>query len=188
MCITGDVNSESVSFDYFLEISRKCTWMWRSYIQLIEIQSTQCYKESNLINLNFTLPSFSSYSFLPPFFSSCFPYNLPSVLSSIFYLVFIILLFSHADGKQRKILEENYGQHNAKKVEKVKKLYSELHLEDSFKKYEEESYAAIQVDFWCISLSWFNFLFECIEVSTQSIKSWILYLTYSDALSACAIF
>ena len=48
------------------------------------------------------------------------------------------------NNKQRKILEENYGQHDAKKITKVKKLYAELDLTAVFQKYEEESYQAIQ--------------------------------------------
>lgn len=45
---------------------------------------------------------------------------------------------------QRKILEENYGQHEAKKIEKVKKLYTDMDLKSMFETYETESYAAIQ--------------------------------------------
>jgi farnesyl diphosphate synthase len=46
--------------------------------------------------------------------------------------------------KQRKVLEENYGQHDAKKVAKVKKLFVELELEARFNDYEEQSYKEIQ--------------------------------------------
>lgn len=53
--------------------------------------------------------------------------------------------YSRADSKQRKLLEENYGKHDAEKVAKVKELFAGLHLEAAFKSYEEESYAEIQV-------------------------------------------
>jgi farnesyl diphosphate synthase len=56
----------------------------------------------------------------------------------------VVQALDRVDAKQRKVLEENYGQHNMKKVEKVKKLYAELDLENVFKKYEEESYQEIQ--------------------------------------------
>ena len=58
---------------------------------------------------------------------------------------FLSFYHSHADGKQRKLLEENYGKHDKLKVEKVKKLFVDLKLEEIFKEYEEESYKAIQV-------------------------------------------
>ena len=34
-----------------------------------------------------------------------------------------------ATDKQRKVLEDNYGQHDVKKVAKVKKLFAELDLD-----------------------------------------------------------
>ncbi len=46
--------------------------------------------------------------------------------------------------KQRRVLEENYGQHDLKKVSKVKKLYEELDLATVFAQYEENSYRDIQ--------------------------------------------
>lgn len=46
--------------------------------------------------------------------------------------------------KQRKVLEENYGQHDIKKVAKVKKLFNDLDLHARFEEYEEQSYAEIQ--------------------------------------------
>ena len=52
---------------------------------------------------------------------------------------------SRATEKQRKVLEVNYGSHDAKKIENVKNLFVEMELERAFKTYEEESYAEIQV-------------------------------------------
>lgn len=52
---------------------------------------------------------------------------------------------SRATEKQRKVLEVNYGKHDAKKIENVKNLFVEMELEKAFKTYEEESYAEIQV-------------------------------------------
>jgi len=49
-----------------------------------------------------------------------------------------------ANPQQRRILEENYGVDNASKVAAVKKLYAEMHLEELFKQYEEDSYAHLQ--------------------------------------------
>jgi farnesyl diphosphate synthase len=46
--------------------------------------------------------------------------------------------------KQRKVLEQNYGVWDDKKVKKVKQLYEELQIERMFKAYEEESYKEIQ--------------------------------------------
>ena len=45
---------------------------------------------------------------------------------------------------QRKVLEENYGQWDDKKVAKIKSLYKDLKLKELFEKYEEESYQNIQ--------------------------------------------
>ncbi|CAJ1961907.1 unnamed protein product [Cylindrotheca closterium] len=47
---------------------------------------------------------------------------------------------------QRKILEQNYGQWDDKKVAKVKALYNDLELPKVFSDYEEASYAIIQTD------------------------------------------
>lgn len=56
----------------------------------------------------------------------------------------VIQALSIANPKQRKILEKNYGRHDNKCIEAVKKLYIELELEDLYKAYEEESYKHIQ--------------------------------------------
>ena len=45
---------------------------------------------------------------------------------------------------QKKVLVDNYGQHDMKKVEKVKKLYQELDIAKVFHEYEEASYVKIQ--------------------------------------------
>lgn len=45
--------------------------------------------------------------------------------------------------KQLKHLEENYGQHDMRKVAKVKKLYAELNLEQTYFEYEQQSYDKI---------------------------------------------
>ena len=45
---------------------------------------------------------------------------------------------------QRAVLEKNYGEDDAKKVERVKQLYRQLELPELFAKYEEESYDEIQ--------------------------------------------
>lgn len=46
--------------------------------------------------------------------------------------------------KQKKVLFENYGQHDEKKIQAIKKLYRELNLEERFQRYEEESYKQLQ--------------------------------------------
>jgi len=56
----------------------------------------------------------------------------------------VVQALDRANAKQRKILEDNYGRAEPSKVQKVKKLYQELELEELFKNYEEESYARIQ--------------------------------------------
>ena len=47
---------------------------------------------------------------------------------------------------QRRILEQNYGKWDDKKVEKVKKVYREMELPKAFETYEEESYQQIQAE------------------------------------------
>lgn len=56
----------------------------------------------------------------------------------------VVQALNRVDGKQRKLLQDNYGQHDEKKVQKVKALYSELNLIATFEAYEEESYGKIQ--------------------------------------------
>lgn len=45
---------------------------------------------------------------------------------------------------QRKVLEDNYAQHDDTKIATVKALYKELDLENVFFAYEDESYARLQ--------------------------------------------
>ncbi|KAM8921187.1 farnesyl pyrophosphate synthase [Pelodytes ibericus] len=46
--------------------------------------------------------------------------------------------------KQRKILEDNYGQDSAEMVQRVKQLYEELDLSSVYKQYEEASFQRLQ--------------------------------------------
>nr|DBA13800.1 TPA: hypothetical protein GDO54_004839 [Pyxicephalus adspersus] len=46
--------------------------------------------------------------------------------------------------EQRKVLEENYGQDEAEKVQRVKRLYEDLDLSAVYKQYEEESFQRLQ--------------------------------------------
>ena len=48
------------------------------------------------------------------------------------------------DGKQRKVINSNYGSWDGKKVQRIKALYEELNLEGKFREYEEDSYARIK--------------------------------------------
>lgn len=56
----------------------------------------------------------------------------------------VVQALNRATHAQRKVLEENYGKWDDKKVAKVKALYNELNLKSVFETYEEESYKAIQ--------------------------------------------
>jgi farnesyl diphosphate synthase len=56
----------------------------------------------------------------------------------------VVKALEHANEKQRKTLEQNYGKWEAAKVAKVKAVYAELEMEKMFKDYEEESYKSIQ--------------------------------------------
>jgi len=58
----------------------------------------------------------------------------------------IVQALERANDKQRKTLRDNYGRWDDAKVAKVKQVYNELDLEAVFKKYEEESYKAIQTE------------------------------------------
>ncbi|XP_072917305.1 farnesyl pyrophosphate synthase [Hemitrygon akajei] len=46
--------------------------------------------------------------------------------------------------KQRRVLEENYGQREPEKVAKVKALYKELRLSEAFHQYENDSYQRLK--------------------------------------------
>ena len=56
----------------------------------------------------------------------------------------VVQALDRASPKQRKILEQNYGQHDAIKVDVVKRLYEEMELPRIFAEYEERSYNEIQ--------------------------------------------
>ncbi|KAG8430886.1 hypothetical protein GDO86_019798 [Hymenochirus boettgeri] len=47
--------------------------------------------------------------------------------------------------EQRKVLEENYGQNDPEKVQRVKQLYEELDLASVYRQNEEESYQRLQL-------------------------------------------
>mmetsp|Transcript_17994 Transcript_17994/g.40899 ORF Transcript_17994/g.40899 Transcript_17994/m.40899 type:complete len:113 (-) Transcript_17994:432-770(-) len=49
-----------------------------------------------------------------------------------------------ANPAQLKILKENYGEDNPKKIDKVKELFKTLKLEKVFRDFEEQSYKEIQ--------------------------------------------
>lgn len=55
----------------------------------------------------------------------------------------VVQALQRANAKQRKVLVDNYGKHDDKKVDKVKKLYKEMGMEELFAEYEEKSYADI---------------------------------------------
>ncbi|XP_077112456.1 farnesyl pyrophosphate synthase-like isoform X2 [Ranitomeya variabilis] len=46
--------------------------------------------------------------------------------------------------KQRDVLQENYGQDDTEKVQRVKQLYEELDLSEVYTQYEEDSYQRLQ--------------------------------------------
>ncbi|XP_053559221.1 farnesyl pyrophosphate synthase isoform X2 [Bombina bombina] len=46
--------------------------------------------------------------------------------------------------EQRKVLEENYGQDDEEKVQRVKQLYEQLDLPAAYREYEESSYQRLQ--------------------------------------------
>jgi farnesyl diphosphate synthase len=56
----------------------------------------------------------------------------------------VVTALQICSAKQRQVLELNYGSHDLKKVEVVKKLYRELGMEKRFAEYEENSYKAIK--------------------------------------------
>lgn len=56
----------------------------------------------------------------------------------------VIKALEKATPEQRKVLEDNYGQHDMAKVNRVKALYVELDVENEFKRYEEASYQELQ--------------------------------------------
>merc|ERR1719276_603427 len=56
----------------------------------------------------------------------------------------VVQALERATDKQYKILQENYGKHDTRKINKIKKLYTAMDLEGIFHEYEEKSYAEIQ--------------------------------------------
>lgn len=56
----------------------------------------------------------------------------------------VVQALERANKEQKKLLLENYGKHESKKVEKVKDLYRDMGLFELFEQYEEESYQSIQ--------------------------------------------
>jgi farnesyl diphosphate synthase len=56
----------------------------------------------------------------------------------------VVTALSKCTPQQRKVLQDNYGQGNDNKVQKVKQLYRDLDLPSEFERYEETSYQLIQ--------------------------------------------
>lgn len=54
-----------------------------------------------------------------------------------------VTAMQRCNAEQKKLLLENYGKHDQEKVDIVKKLYSELALEDAYHAYEEQTYNLI---------------------------------------------
>lgn len=52
----------------------------------------------------------------------------------------VVQALNHCTPQQKQVLLENYGQHDKKKVERVKELYQELSLDQVYRDYEETSY------------------------------------------------
>ncbi|CAM9195584.1 unnamed protein product [Chrysoparadoxa australica] len=55
----------------------------------------------------------------------------------------VVQALDRCDSAQRKVLVENYGQDDPKKVLKVKELYKTLGLQKAYEEYEQESYETI---------------------------------------------
>ena len=56
----------------------------------------------------------------------------------------VVQALDRATTKQRNLLHDNYGKHDTRKINKVKKLYTEMNLQNVFDIYEEKSYQDIQ--------------------------------------------
>lgn len=55
----------------------------------------------------------------------------------------VVQALNRATPEQRKVLQENYGQKDEHKVQRIKALYREMQLEELFHAYEEKSYKSI---------------------------------------------
>jgi len=64
----------------------------------------------------------------------------------------VVQALDRVSADERKVLEQNYGQWDDKKVANVKALYNKLDIESVFKAYEEDSYKKIQTELDKVSL------------------------------------
>ena len=64
----------------------------------------------------------------------------------------VVQALDRVSADERKVLEQNYGQWDDKKVANVKALYNKLDIESLFKAYEEDSYKKIQTELDKVSL------------------------------------
>ena len=55
----------------------------------------------------------------------------------------VVQALNRASKEQRKTLEDNYGQHDDSKIQKIKQLYKQMGIEKIYLAYEEESYKKI---------------------------------------------
>merc|ERR1719263_2086180 len=55
----------------------------------------------------------------------------------------VVTALGKCSTRQRKTIENNYGKHETRCVNTIKKLYDELNLRGEFENYEEQSYASI---------------------------------------------
>ena len=56
----------------------------------------------------------------------------------------VVQALNFANASQKKVLEKNYGKHDMRCVDTVKRLYDDLDIPTVFSKYEEESYVRIK--------------------------------------------
>lgn len=56
----------------------------------------------------------------------------------------VVQALDRATTKQRNILRDNYGKDEPRRINKIKKLYTDMDLQGLFDQYEEESYEKIQ--------------------------------------------
>ncbi|XP_072106065.1 farnesyl pyrophosphate synthase [Mobula birostris] len=56
----------------------------------------------------------------------------------------VVQALKSVTSKQRRVLEENYGQRELEKVARVKALYEELKLAEAFHQYENQSYQRLR--------------------------------------------
>jgi farnesyl diphosphate synthase len=136
MIISGTTDKES------LDIAQSICCMMGEYFQ-IQDDVLDCYGEPAMIGKSRSR-FVHAFNFYRCHLKSNFFFKVGTDIQDNKCSWLVVQALSRVNAGQRKVLEENYGQWDDRKVAKIKALYKDLKLKELFEQYEEDSYQNIQ--------------------------------------------